>query len=106
MANADTTPPTQAQDGSGGVGAVAGQVAPDDGIKVGADLADAANVGAEYLNLYQQYALAVRMILPTTWAMTRTRRRCCSGPGCLVTANVRLVLEGACPPSPLMEVRL
>ena len=71
MANADTTPPTQAQDGSGGVGATAGQVAPDDGIKVGSDLTAAANAGAEYLNLYQQYALAVRMILPTTWAMTR-----------------------------------
>ena len=71
MANADTTAPTQAQDGAGGVGSVAGQVAPDDGIKVGADLTAAANVGAEYLNLYQQYALAVRMILPTTWAMTR-----------------------------------
>ena len=71
MANADLNAPTQAQTAAGAVGATADQVSPDTGIKVGADPTAAANVGAEYLNLYQQYALAVRMILPTTWAMTR-----------------------------------
>lgn len=72
MANADGTAPTQADDGTGALG-TAEQVPPDAGINVaGAGASGAAAAGYTAMSLYQQYAIGVRMILPTSWGLIRT----------------------------------
>jgi HK97 family phage major capsid protein len=72
MANADGTAPTQADDGTGALGTQE-QVPPDAGINVaGAGAGGAAAAGYTAMSLYQQYAIGVRMILPTSWGLIRT----------------------------------
>jgi HK97 family phage major capsid protein/HK97 family phage prohead protease len=72
MANADGTAPTQADDGTGALGTQE-QVPPDAGINIaGAGAAGAAAAGYTAMSLYQQYAIGVRMILPTSWGLIRT----------------------------------
>jgi HK97 family phage major capsid protein/HK97 family phage prohead protease len=70
MASADATPPTQAVDGAGVV-ATAGQVGPDLGIHVTGGAAGAGTAGAVAMSMIQQYAVALRLVLPINWVMAR-----------------------------------
>ena len=71
MANADGTAPTQSEGAAGAIG-TAEQVEPGKGIHVNEDLTQTFAVGAQAQSLYQTYTQAIRMILPTSWAMVRT----------------------------------
>jgi HK97 family phage major capsid protein len=70
-ANADATPPTQADDGAGVVG-TAGQVPVGGGIPVAGGGAGAAFVGYQARSLWQTYSLGIRMIAPTSWKLMQT----------------------------------
>jgi len=69
MANADLTAPTQ--DSIGGViGTAADQVPPAGGLRVnGSTGAAAANIQA--MSMFQQWSVAVRMVMPVSWMMLR-----------------------------------
>jgi hypothetical protein len=71
MANADTTAPTMADDGSTGAVGTAGEV--PTGVNVVPSAAIAAGAGAGYVarSMFQTYSEAVRMIAPTSWALLR-----------------------------------
>lgn len=70
-ANADATPPTMADDGTGAAG-TAGQVPPDAGIPVAAQAGvGAAGAGYTARSLWQTYSAGIRMIAPTSWALLR-----------------------------------
>ena len=79
QANADGTAPTMAGDGSsapyGNSDALgtAGEVQPSSGTAVvgAADPATGASAGYTALSMYQVYSTAVRMVLPTSWALLR-----------------------------------
>jgi HK97 family phage major capsid protein/HK97 family phage prohead protease len=72
MANADLTAPTQADDGTGAVGSTADQVVPDGGISVaGAGATGAAATGYTAMSMFQQWSVAVRMVMPISWTMIR-----------------------------------
>ena len=78
MANADGTAPTQAgdaTDGTGGDLGTAGQVPPGGGMAItGAGtsaLSGTSTTNVQAVSMYQTYSTAVRMILPTSWAMNR-----------------------------------
>jgi len=67
-ANADATPPTQADDGTGAAG-VAGVVPVNAGIGVaGASAGGAAAAGYSARSLWQTYSLGIRMVAVTSWA--------------------------------------
>lgn len=70
-ANADATPPTQADNGSGVVG-TAGQVPVGGGIPVSGAGAGAAFVGYQARSLWQTYSLGIRMIAPTSWSLMQS----------------------------------
>ena len=70
MANADGTAPTQAE-GAAGVIGTAEQVPPKGGIHVNEDAAQAFAAGYEAVSLFQTYSMAIRMVLPTSWGLTR-----------------------------------
>lgn len=70
MANADTTPPTQAVDAAGAVG-TADQVIPDGGILVAGGPDGAGTAGFQAMSMFQQWAVAVRLVMPVNWAMTK-----------------------------------
>jgi len=70
MANADTTPPTQASSADGTAVGTAEQVPPGQGIYPGQPT-NVPNAGYESLSLYQAYSTALRMILPTSWGLIR-----------------------------------
>ena len=72
MANADGTAPTQADDGAGALGN-AEQVQPDGGLIVAGDGTPVGAAGAGYqaMSMFQQYSTSVRMVLPTSWGLTR-----------------------------------
>lgn len=70
MANADGTAPTQAVDFTG-VLATAGQVGVDAGIHVAGGPAGTGTAGVQAMSMYQQYAVAQRLIMPVNWVMTR-----------------------------------
>ncbi len=72
MANADGTAPTQATDGAGGLG-TAEEVKPDGGISVhGGTDSGAATAGYQAQSMFQTWAVAVRNVMPVSWAMTRS----------------------------------
>jgi len=71
MANSDHTAPTQADDGTGALG-TAEQVPPRGGIDVAGDGAGgAAAAGYTAQSMFQTYSTALRMVMPTSWAMVR-----------------------------------
>jgi HK97 family phage major capsid protein len=65
-ANADTTPPTQADDGTGVVGTV-GQVPHDAGIKL-VGSTGAASAGYTARSLWQTWSTGLRLVAETSWA--------------------------------------
>jgi HK97 family phage prohead protease len=69
MANASGVAPTQAENGSGAIG-TAEQVPADGGGKILGAGAGAAFVGLTGISLFQQYALAIRLVMPVGWGMT------------------------------------
>ena len=78
MANADGTAPTQAgvaTDHTGGAIGTPEQVPPDGGIIVGGNTtgapAGASVAGYQAMSMFQQYSTALRMVLPTSWGLTR-----------------------------------
>ena len=75
MANADGTIPTQAAaDATNAAVGTAEQVPADAGIFVNSGDAagpDAVGVGAKAMSMYQQFSTALRMVLPTSWGLTR-----------------------------------
>jgi HK97 family phage major capsid protein len=78
MANSDGTAPTQAgvaTDHTGGALGTAEQVKPDGGIIVGGNATGAPTgasvAGYQAMSMYQQYATAIRMVLPTSWGLMR-----------------------------------
>lgn len=71
MANADATAPTQAVDFTGVV-ATAGQVVPDGGILVAGGPAGAGTAGYQAMSMFQQWAVAVRLVMPVHWVMIKT----------------------------------
>lgn len=70
MANADGTAPTQAIT-SGGVVDVPGQVGPDLGIKVAGGAVGAGTANVVAMSMFQQWAIALRMVIPVHWSMRR-----------------------------------
>jgi HK97 family phage prohead protease/HK97 family phage major capsid protein len=70
MATADATPPTQAVKADGTLD-VAGEVGHDLGIHVAGGAAGVGTAGYQALSMFQQYAIALRMVLPLHWAMRR-----------------------------------
>jgi hypothetical protein len=72
MADADTNAPTQAEGAAGAVG-TAEQVPPDGGIDVALDAATTPPHAAGYQaqSMYQTWSVAVRFVMPVSWAMTR-----------------------------------
>ena len=70
MANSDGTAPTQATDGSGALG-TAEQVLPGSGISVVGGESGAATAGYQAQSMFQVWAVAVRNVMPVSWAMTR-----------------------------------
>lgn len=70
MANADAVPPTQAIKADGTLD-VAGEVGPDLGIKVAGGAVGAGTANIVAMSMFQQYAVALRMIFPVHWAMRR-----------------------------------
>jgi HK97 family phage major capsid protein len=67
--NADATPPTHAAVAAGTAG-TAGQVPSDGGIPVHGATAGAAVAGYKARSLWQTYSIGVRMVAPTSWAIT------------------------------------
>ncbi len=79
MANADGTAPTQAGDATdhtGGDLGTAEQVPVDGGIVVTGDTTGApsgtAVTGYMAQSMWQQYQTAIRMVMPSSWGMTRS----------------------------------
>ena len=70
MANADDTAPTMAVDGAGDA-ATEEQVAAGGGISVSGGISGTDTAGAEAVSMYQTYSTAIRMTLPTSWAVLR-----------------------------------
>lgn len=71
MANADLTPPTQANSGAAGAaGARAGEVTPDGGIFV-QGTTGTGSVGYTAQSMFQQWQTAVRMVMPLSWGVMR-----------------------------------
>jgi HK97 family phage major capsid protein/HK97 family phage prohead protease len=70
MANADGVAPTQAGDAAGALGTPE-QVLPDGGIHV-AGSTGAAYQGYQAMSMFQQWSIAVRMVMPLSWSMLRT----------------------------------
>jgi HK97 family phage prohead protease/HK97 family phage major capsid protein len=70
MASADATPPQMNVDAAG-VATGAGTVPVDGGIHVAGGPATAATAGAQAMSMYQQYAIALRLVMPVHWAMRR-----------------------------------
>jgi hypothetical protein len=69
MANADGSAPTHAADSAGVIGAP-DQVPPDGGVPVSGGTGAAA-AGAVAMSMFQQWSIAVRMVMPLSWAMMR-----------------------------------
>jgi hypothetical protein len=69
-ANADATPPTMADDGTGAAG-TAGQVPANAGIPVVGGGAGAMAAGYTARSLWQTYSEGIRMIAPTSWTLLR-----------------------------------
>lgn len=69
MANADNAAPTQAT--LDGTVITPQQVPPDGGIHVGGGATGPATAGAVAMSMFQQWAVAVRMVMPVSWAMMR-----------------------------------
>jgi HK97 family phage major capsid protein len=70
LANADVTAPTHAT-GAGGIIGTAEQVPPDGGIPVSGAGAAAAAVGAQAISLWQTWSLGVRMVIPSSFGLTK-----------------------------------
>jgi HK97 family phage major capsid protein/HK97 family phage prohead protease len=71
MATADAVPPTQAIKADGTLD-IAGEVGQDLGIPVvGPPTAGAGAAGYYAMSMFQQYAIALRLVLPLHWAMRR-----------------------------------
>lgn len=68
MANANGTAPTQADNGSGVIG-TAEQIVADGGGKI-LGASGVAFTGLTGISLFQQYALAIRLVMPVGWGMT------------------------------------
>jgi HK97 family phage major capsid protein len=71
MANADDTAPTMAVDASGDA-LTEEQVSPGGGISVSGGISGTDTAGAEAVSMYQTYSTAIRMTLPTSWAVLRS----------------------------------
>jgi HK97 family phage major capsid protein/HK97 family phage prohead protease len=69
MASADAVAPTQAT--ADGTIITAGQVPVDGGIHVGGGNTGPATVGVVAMSMFQQWSVAVRMVLPVSWALRR-----------------------------------
>lgn len=69
MANADNVVPTQAT--ADGTIITAGQVPVDGGIHVAGGATGPATLGVVAMSMFQQWSVAVRMVLPVSWAMRR-----------------------------------
>jgi HK97 family phage major capsid protein len=70
MASADATPPTQAVKADGTLD-VAGEVGQDLGIHAAGPPTGVGTAGFTAMSMFQQYAVALRMILPVHWVMRR-----------------------------------
>jgi HK97 family phage prohead protease/HK97 family phage major capsid protein len=70
MANADATAPTQSVKADGTLD-VATEVGPDLGIAVKGGPSGAGTAGAVAMSMFQQWSLALRLVLPVSWAMRR-----------------------------------
>jgi len=68
MANAAASAPTQAIDGAGALG-TANQVLVDGGIKVAGGITGAGTAGFVAMSVFQQNAIALRLVLPVHWVM-------------------------------------
>ncbi len=68
MANAAASAPTQAIDGAGAIG-TANQVLVDGGIHVAGGVTGAGTAGFVAMSVFQQNAIALRLILPVHWVM-------------------------------------
>ena len=69
MANADNAVPTQALDAAGAVGTI-NQVLPDGGIHV-AGAGGTGTIGYTAMSMFQQWSVALRMVVPVHWIMRR-----------------------------------
>jgi hypothetical protein len=69
MANADGTAPTQAIDAAGAI-ATPGQV--EIGIAIAGAPMGAGTAAVVASSLYQNFATALRVVMPCGWALTRT----------------------------------
>jgi HK97 family phage major capsid protein len=71
MASADATAPTQAVSGTGTIGTPF-EVLPDGGIRVDGGPTGPGTAGAQVMSMFQQWSVAVRLVVPVHWTMRRT----------------------------------